>query len=324
MNPLISAVVPVYNGESYIKDILKDLMNQSYTNIEIIIVNDGSTDSTDTILKRIAPTDNRITVIKQENKGLSGARNTGIKNASADYITFVDGDDRLERKFIEKLYHTLSETKSDMAVCRMEKVYGAYEEKESANGKVYTYDKREAVEHALKGKNIHMFATAKLYKTCLFDNVQFPEDVKFIEDAYVACKIILKCNKVAYCNEPLYKYIFRENSLMNSKFILDRELNIIRPHLYNKEIILKEFPDLELLTEQRITWAYIRFYDRLIFNYPLGHEVEREYRKKLKNRMKYVLVGNFFNIKRKISLLSLYFTPYLYKALLKRKSNKFF
>ena len=115
--PLISVVVPVYNVEQYLKKCLDSIIKQKYNNLEIIIVNDGSTDNSQKICQEYVKKDKRIKLITQKNQGLSAARNTGIDNAHGKYISFVDSDDYLDLEFINELYNTIIENKSDISAC---------------------------------------------------------------------------------------------------------------------------------------------------------------------------------------------------------------
>ena len=113
---LISVIVPVYNAEKYLKDCLKSILDQSYNNFELIVVNDGSKDRTQNIIDHFSRKDNRVSSIQQDNKGVSGARNTGIRNAKGEWICFVDADDRLSRDALEILYQTAISEKSDAVI----------------------------------------------------------------------------------------------------------------------------------------------------------------------------------------------------------------
>ena len=121
--PLISVIVPVYNVEKYVGRCITSNINQSYTNLEIIVVNDGSTDNSLSVCESYAAKDNRIKLITQENRGLSGARNTGLRHYTGEYVTFVDSDDWIHRNMVEYLYNALIRHKSEMSLCASLRVY---------------------------------------------------------------------------------------------------------------------------------------------------------------------------------------------------------
>ena len=220
MDDKITVVVPVYNVENYLRKCLDSIIAQTYKNIEIIVVNDGSTDTSGEICKEFAEIDHRIIYIEQENAGLSAARNTGLENMSGDYVTFVDSDDWIELDYVETLYKKITQYQADIAV-------GNYYSFNESEGMFYfyilgdsyyekVYDNISIFENLYESQEMKNFALisawGKLYKARLFEQLRF--DVgKLGEDDYLNQKIYLLAEKIVYIHKGIYSYRIRNNSL---------------------------------------------------------------------------------------------------------------
>ena len=220
MDDKITVVVPVYNVENYLRKCLDSIIAQTYKNIEIIVVNDGSTDTSGEICKEFAEIDHRIIYIEQENAGLSAARNTGLENMSGDYVTFVDSDDWIELDYVETLYKKITQYQADIAV-------GNYYSFNESEGMFYfhilgdsyyekVYDNISIFENLYESQEMKNFALisawGKLYKARLFKQLRF--DVgKLGEDGYLNQKIYLLAEKIVYIHRGIYSYRIRNNSL---------------------------------------------------------------------------------------------------------------
>lgn len=218
MNELISVIIPVYNVEKYIEKCLNSVTAQTYENLEIVIVNDGSTDSSIVYCEKCANDDNRIKILNKENGGLSDARNAGIDICTGNYICFVDSDDYLEKEAIERLLEKILKYNADIAIGNINKVY--------ENGEIVEMDKLEMELLTDKKKiysNASKYVTAwgKLYRRELFSVLRYPKD-KLHEDAYIVCDLLKNANKVVQVDYYGYNYLQREGSIMNSKFTVKR------------------------------------------------------------------------------------------------------
>ena len=220
MDDKITVIVPVYNVENYLRKCLDSIMVQTYKNIEIIVVNDGSTDTSGEICKEFSGMDHRIIYIEQENAGLSAARNTGLNNMSGDYVTFVDSDDWIEQDYIETLYKKIVEYQADIAVGNY---YSYNEDEETYYFHIYgnsyyekVYDNISIFENLYESQEMKSFALisawGKLYKAKLFDYLRFDKG-KLGEDGYFNQKMYLSVNKVVYLNKGLYAYRQRSGSI---------------------------------------------------------------------------------------------------------------
>ena len=216
MNELISVIVPIYNISKYLPKCIDSIINQSYKNLEIILVDDGSTDGSENICDTYQLKDNRIVVIHKENSGLSSARNSGIEVASGRLISFVDGDDYIEKTFIEDLKNNMDINKSDISVCNYFNVKN--------NIKTLYIDKNEEfwVQGKDKFNNIEnnyrvmtIYSWNKLYKKSLFERTRYANGLVY-EDAHIICDLLDTANKVSYTFKPLYNYVYRQNSISNT------------------------------------------------------------------------------------------------------------
>lgn len=215
---LISVVVPIYNLEKILDKSLPSILAQSYSNMEIILVNDGSTDQSGFICDSYAQKDNRVLVIHKENGGLSDARNTGIRRAKGDYLLLIDGDDILHYQMVELLYTALRKHDADVSICELkwveEKDIAQIQQREEAILDDREWTSEEAFYHLLDYHTYVKFAVAcnKLYKRSLFEDISYPLG-KIHEDEFVTYRIYDKTRKVVELPNELYYYIQREDSL---------------------------------------------------------------------------------------------------------------
>ena len=214
-NIKVSIIIPVYNVEKYIDRCLKCAVNQTFKDIEIILVNDGSTDKSINIINKYLKKYSNITLINQQNQGLSSARNTGIKNANGKYIMFADSDDYFSKRFVETLYNTAEKEKSDIVVCNYKTVFENKKIKiKNKPLKIKTYNSEKALDILIKDVFINNFAWNKIYKKEIFteNNINFPIG-KTYEDMYVSYRLFHKSKKVSVINKKLYCYVKHKKSI---------------------------------------------------------------------------------------------------------------
>lgn len=220
---LISIVVPIYKVEEYLSRCIQSLINQTYKNLEIILVDDGSPDNCPKMCDDWAKNDNRIKVIHKENGGLSDARNAGLKISTGKYITFVDSDDFVSTNFIQTLYDDLLSTHSDMSMVgflKFEDGQKIDQEKLESASSIETFEGLEKFRQLYMGAGVNfVVAWNKLYKTSIFkdNNILFPAQ-KINEDEFVAHKILASCQKVCYRDAKMYYYLQRSGSIMHQKY----------------------------------------------------------------------------------------------------------
>lgn len=224
----ISVVIPVYKVEKYLDECILSIINQTYKNLEIILVDDGSPDKCGEICDNYSKIDNRIVVIHKENGGLSDARNVGIEIATGNYISFIDSDDYVNLKYFEILYNNIKKYDADVSICSYLKFYDGENLNNDDNINYYNnkqIEKKEAL-YNLYGKNRQNYVVAwgKLFDISLFNSLRFPKN-KIHEDSFITYKIYINSKKIIYTNNKLYFYRQRENSIMT--YISEKRLDDI-------------------------------------------------------------------------------------------------
>lgn len=262
-NELVSIIVPVYNVERYLDRCLKSLVNQTYLNIEIILVNDGSPDMCPKICEEWAQRDHRIKVIHKKNGGLSDARNKGVDVAKGIYICFVDSDDYVAQTYVETLYKLIRDNNTDMSAVSFKKVYTIDQDpdrKIKREDAIIVFEGEEAIRQLFSDNTYANYAWNKMYKRELFENVRFPRGRK-MEDLGTTYKLLLNTRRIVYSKKILYYYYQREDSILHKanldfyrdKFELSKErfeiVKNIYPHLIENDlfyfrVLLETYPKL--------------------------------------------------------------------------------
>lgn len=211
---MISIIVPVYNVEKYLDKCITSLQNQTYQDVEILLIDDGSTDKSGDICEHYAEQDSRIIVYHKENGGLSDARNYGIQKAKGQYVAFVDSDDYVHHQMFDILLQNMEGQQADIVACKYKKVFedDDNEIKDIVDYRVYSYTSTEAVKNVDK---IGITAWNKLYKKELFKNIKF-EVGRLHEDEFIFHRIVYVSRKVVAIDSALYYYVQRKGSIMNS------------------------------------------------------------------------------------------------------------
>ncbi len=228
MQELISVIVPVYNVKPYLEKCVNSLLKQSYSNYEILLVDDGSTDDAGILCDKFAETSKKVTVIHKKNGGLSDARNVGIGHAKGMYVVFVDGDDFVSEHYLKTLINIVKENDAEIGICDIAHYYvdknnkSAF--KESAETRVFNSD--EAIECMLYQKDFLVTACAKIFPRKFFDDILFPVGMLF-EDSAIMYKLFNKATRVAYNYSQIYAYVHRDDSITTKRFT-QRDLDILK------------------------------------------------------------------------------------------------
>lgn len=235
---LITVIINVYNGEKYIKKCLDSVVDQTYNNLEILIINDGSTDNTLKIINEY--NDTRINIINQENKGLSLSRNVGIDNAKGEYLYFVDVDDYIEEDTIEYLYNLCKKYKVELATSSCKEIY-SYDTKIKNNNEIIKVETgKDLLDKVLLSKERTGTIWNKLIKKDLFDDLRFED--RIINDVVVVYKLALKIKKYVSSNQ--IKYIcFRHSDSIMSTHRPEWDMDLYKASLERYEYIKNIYPD---------------------------------------------------------------------------------
>lgn len=307
MDDLISIIVPVYNVEKYLKKCVESIINQTYKNIEIILVDDGSSDKSGDICDEYKKLDNRIRVYHKENGGLSDARNYGIDKANGKYICFVDSDDCVTEDMCEILYEDIIEFNSDVSFGTFTDCYDTISSVRPKKKERCKLTKEEAINYVMLGEKAPISAIAKLYKKNLFDLVSF-EKGRTYEDAIIMVELLDRCTYVSYNSSSVYYYIHRENSITTQNFS-KRNYDVIYAYEKNYEIIKNKYPQFLKTAKMRLCWANFQVLDSMVKS---DYHPDKNIVKYLRSNFMFILRCQQFTKARKISMLALELSEKLY------------
>ena len=320
-NELISIIVPVYNVERYLEKCVNSIINQTYKNLEIILVDDGATDSSGNMCDELAKSDNRIKVYHKENGGLSDARNYGVERATGDYIGFVDSDDYIDSEMYEKLYEAIKKENVDVAECSLKVIYPGKIELFTDEKYYKVLGKTEYLEEYLTIKKIFGSVWTKLIKSDVAKKLVFPKG-KLYEDTYYAYDLIEKVDRYVIMNNPYYNYLMRENSITNAKFN-PRILDLIEIVEKFHKTTYENYPGLKEAADCRKMYAYFSVLNSILLeeNYR-----DNEYYSEILNYFKrnYIslLKNKYINHNRKLSVILIKLNIDLYRKVLMKYKKK--
>lgn len=311
---LVSVIVPIYNVEQYLDTCITSIINQSYKQLQIILINDGSQDSSLAICQKYVQRDERIQLINKSNSGLSDARNVGITCAKGEYILFVDSDDCIHPDMIEALVVQAGLCDADVVMCGYEK----FDEdrqlvnlvKEINNNAVICYEKSEIVKNISESRDLlYIVVWNKLYNRKLFAEIRFPVG-KIYEDEFVSFRILYSCKKLAYLRQSLYYYRQRADSIMGKGFSVEcynriealrsRVEFFIKNKCYEKENIRQYFWEYAVYINQykRSLFYSKELLDKYLNEFALEKEKYRKYFTNWEYTKQLIILGNIPLYKR--------------------------
>lgn len=217
MKPEISIIVPIYNVEKYLTECLNSILDQTFRNFELILINDGSTDCSGIICDEFAGNDSRIRVIHKDYSGVSSARNTGVAIAKGNYIGFVDSDDRIDKDMYKRLFELSRDTGSDIVVCKLGREIEGRIINNYSKDFVLEMDHINGLKELFKGYLFRFSLCNKLFKRSCFENIKFPEG-RIHEDLATTYKLFANATKSVFTDYVGYIYIKRENSILTSNY----------------------------------------------------------------------------------------------------------
>ena len=218
---MISVIVPIYNVEPYLPRCIESIQNQTYSNLEIILVDDGSPDNSGKICDEYAAKDARIRVLHTKNQGVCCARNAGIEMATGEFLTFCDGDDSIKDTMLEELHRNLLATQADISICSRELVYGEHtlSSKDLPDAQLLVFDAPACIQNVLHTKYYSVGPAFRLFRRSLLGDIRFDPAHLSYEDYVYSAKLFLRAKKVCYSKRPLYNYTQREGSAMHSGYL---------------------------------------------------------------------------------------------------------
>ena len=314
-NELISVIVPVYNVEWYLEKCVNSIINQTYKNLEIILVDDGATDSSGNMCDELAKSDNRIKVYHKENGGLSDARNYGVERATGDYIGFVDSDDYIESEMFEKLYEAIKKENVDVAECNFRFIYSNRIANYSEDNYYLVLNRDEYTKEYVNMNRIFGAAWTKLIKSSLAKEIKFPKG-KLFEDGFYSLELMKKARNFVIFHNSYYNYVMRENSITNSKFN-EKNLDLIEIADDIYDYVISTYPSLKKEADRRKMYSYFNTLDTIILSPDYSNKVYYNNIKSYfhKNFLQ-LFINNKISFNRKIRLLIMLINKKMYKKIL--------
>ena len=320
--PLISVIVPVYKVEEYLDKCVESIVNQTYKNLEIILVDDGSPDNCPQMCDEWAKKDARIKVIHKENGGVCSARNIGLDTANGEWISFVDADDYVEIEYLKEMYYCAAQYTSDYVCCGYNRVYKNKSEKINSTGEInIIYNPKEYIMKLLNVQNGYGFVHMKLINKNIIKKIRFDENLDVGEDALFNIQLCKQLNKVVICNKALYNYRLNTNSVVkkyDKNYVEKYTKSMIEMNNY---LNIQYGDDLEISTN---SFNYIAYHMMLIcVNYCFHPQNNKKY-KSLKELysieiyLKALKKSNYkgLSFTRKITLFALKHRIYLMVSLI--------
>lgn len=318
MDELISVIIPIYNMEKYLKKCVWSVINQSYQNLEILLIDDGSKDNSPQICDEFSKKDKRIKVFHKENGGLSDAKNYGLKKARGNYVTFVDSDDWIETNMYEEMMLKMQSENADISICGR---YIDYENGKSIkwyNPNEMKMDREKSLIYLNSFYKFDMASWDKIYKKELFDGIEFPYGKK-CEDAYTTYLLFARCKKIIYIPQCFYHYFQRNGSI-------SRNLEINMDYIYaadeQMKYIEKVFQNISWAARTNYAFSIKSTYQVSIERNIKLNEECIELKKSVKKYTMEVLNNKYISIKKKVTFILFAYFSGLYGFLLKLKYFK--
>lgn len=287
-NELISIIVPVYKVEKYLEKCVNSILKQTYTNLEIILVDDGSPDKCGQLCDELAKTDDRIKVFHKENGGLSDARNYGVERANGEYIGFVDSDDYIHECMYEELYKAIKKSGTSIAECGVTRVYkNTLRPHYEGEDYFLVLDREGYLKEYLENKRLYGSAWCKLIHRDLAKKIKFPTG-KIYEDAFYTLELLKTVDKYTLISGNYYYYYIRENSITTRSFS-SKDMDYIEIMNEIEDYTLANFPIFKEQLLVRLTFAYISIFNQLL-------EVDNYKRKSEYKILKNKLKDNYFKV----------------------------
>ena len=316
MGEKISVIVPVYNVEAYLERCVESILHQTYTNFELILINDGSTDSSGKICDDLANQYENIKVYHIENAGVSNARNLGIQLVTGAWITFIDSDDFVINDYLATLASTVEGENVGFVIAPLHHIKnGIVTDLPPHSGKTELWLTEETMKELLMTTRTSFFPVAKLFKRDLLADEKFNTNYHLAEDALFLTELLLKtrCSSV-FIDKPIYYYDHREGSATTSvnRYVFDT----IKVYMRIIAQVSQVFPNLKYELKNRECWSYITVYDKIIFTSSEQYQKEKvELRTWIIQHRHEIWKDTYFTTFRKIAVLSLVFSPWIYKKI---------
>lgn len=321
MGEKISVIVPVYNVEAYLERCVESILQQTYAHFELILINDGSTDSSGQICYHLASQYENIKVYHIENAGVSNARNMGIQLATGSWVTFIDSDDFVTQDYLATLVSAVEGLNVCFAIAPLHHIKnGIVTDLPSHSGKTELWSTEETMKELLMTTRTSFFPVAKLFKRDLLADEKFNTNYHLAEDALFLTELLLKtrCSCV-FIDKPVYYYDHREGSATTS--VNRHVFDTIEVYQQIIAQVSQAFPNLKYELINRECWSYITVYDKIIFTSREEYQKEKaELRNWIVQHRREIWKDAYFTTFRKVAILSLVISPWLYKKIVGLKN----
>lgn len=321
MGEKISVIVPVYNVEAYLERCVESILQQTYAHFELILINDGSTDSSGQICDHLASQYENIKVHHIENAGVSNARNMGIQLATGSWVTFIDSDDFVTQDYLATLASAVEGLNVGFVIAPLHHIKnGIVTDLPPHSGKTELWSTEETMKELLMTTRTSFFPVAKLFKRDLLADEKFNTNYHLAEDALFLTELLLKtrCSSV-FIDKPVYYYDHREGSATTS--VNQHVFDTIEVYQQIIAQVSQVFPNLKYELKNRECWSYITVYDKIIFTSREEYQKEKaELRTWIVQHRREIWKDAYFTTFRKIAILSLVISPWLYKKIVGLKN----
>ncbi len=321
MGEKISVIVPVYNVEAYLERCVESILQQTYAHFELILINDGSTDSSGQICDRLASQYENIKVYHIENAGVSNARNMGIQLATGSWVTFIDSDDFVTQDYLATLASAVEGLNVGFVIAPLHHIKnGIVTDIPPHSGKTELWSTEETMKELLMTTRTSFFPVAKLFKRNLLADEKFNTNYHLAEDALFLTELLLKtrCSSV-FIDKPVYYYDHREGSATTS--VNQHVFDTIEVYQQIIAQVSQAFPNLKYELINRECWSYITVYDKIIFTSREEYQEEKaELRTWIVQHRREIWKDAYFTTFRKVAILSLVISPWLYKKIVGLKN----
>ena len=321
MGEKISVIVPVYNVEAYLERCVESILQQTYAHFELILINDGSTDSSGQICDHLASQYENIKVYHIENSGVSNARNMGIQLATGSWVTFIDSDDFVTQDYLATLASAVEGVNVGFAIAPLHHIKnGIVTDIPSHSGKTELWSTEETMKELLMTTRTSFFPVAKLFKRDLLADEKFNTNYHLAEDALFLTELLLKtrCSCV-FIDKPVYYYDHREGSATTS--VNQHVFDTVEVYQQIIAQVSQAFPNLKYELINRECWSYITVYDKIIFTSREEYQKEKaELRNWIVQHRREIWKDAYFTTFRKVAILSLVISPWLYKKIVGLKN----
>lgn len=309
----LSVIIPIYNVEKYLRRCIDSVLKQTYLNLEVILVNDGSTDGCAKICDEYKEKDDRVSVIHKNNGGLSEARNFGLKLVTGEIVTYLDSDDYVDTNMYEKMIKVMEDKGADIVIC------GTYIDYEDGSTKIKSekneksFNTEEALIELNSFSSFDMSVCNKIYKKEIIKNIDFPVGKKS-EDYFVMYQYFARAKKVVVINEAKYHYFQRSNSISRGK-------NVTRDYIEGsksqKIFFEKNFPHLNYIGNTAYAFSHIATYNRYIKNgLKMTNAMKKEFKKEVRKHLKDITGNSHISISKKAQAILFSYSLFIYKTAL--------